>query len=197
MKRRTFVVLLLIVALLASCASGHKVAFSQNKNVAGKNGIKRPDWVIHNPTDKKTLYASGYGTGRTFETAKMKAELNADAEIAYWISSSIDTVKERFITESVDILDSQQSELYMDHFTSASAEVGKAILSGVTEVDFWEDADGGVWVLHSIPKANIKAQFQSVIKSTIADLEGSNYGAGSQAAENMLSILEEVIFEEE
>lgn len=197
MKRRTVVVLLLIVALLASCASNHRVALSQNKNVEGKNGIKRPDWVIHDISNKKTLYTTGYGTGRTFETAKMKAELNADAEIALWVSSSVDAVRERFITESVDIMDATTTELYMDHFTSAAAEVGKAILTGVDEVDFWEDADGGVWVLHSVPKENIQAQVQSVIDSVFQDIkEDSSFGEASKAAESMSAILNEVMNEE-
>lgn len=198
MKKKTVIVLMLIVALIVSCASNHGVALSQNKNVVGKNGIKRPDWVIHDSSNKKTLFTTGYGTGRTFETAKMKADLNADSEIALWVSSSVDTVRERFITESVDIMDASQSELYMDHFTSASAEVGKAILSGVDEVDFWEDADGGVWVLHSIPKANIQAQLQSVIESVFEDIEGSSsFGMASQAADSMTAILEEVMSIEE
>lgn len=193
-KSRFFIVLMLVVALIASCASNHSVALTQNKNVVGKNGIKRPDWVIHDESNKKTLYTAGYGTGRTFETAKMKAELNANAEIALWISTSVDTVRERFITESVDIMGAEQTELYMDHFTSASAEVGKAILSGVTEVDFWEDAEGGVWVLHSIPKANIEAQVQSVIESVFQNIEGSStFGAASEAADSMTTILNEVM----
>lgn len=195
MKRRTIVVLLLILALLASCASNHKVALSQNKNVVGKNDIKRPDWVIYDVSNKTTLYTAGYGTGRTFETAKMKAELNANAEIALWVSTTIDTVRERFITESVDIMDAATTEIYMDHFTSASAEVGKAVLSGVTEVDFWEDAEGGVWVLHSVPKENIQAQVQSVIESVFQGVEGpSSFGA---ASESMTAILNEVMNEAE
>jgi len=164
-KSIVYVSCILLFLLAVSCTTNHKVALSQNKNVIGKNGIKRPEWVLHDQSNQVTHYASAFGTGHTFETAKQKAKLAADAEIALWISTSAEAVRDRHIEESsIDGV-----ENYMDSFLSTMRETAKAVLSGVTEEDYWEDIEGGVWVLVSIPVANIKAQIQTAIETTGAD----------------------------
>ena len=161
-----FLLVLLFVGLLVSCKStNHEVALSQNKGVVGKNGIARPDWVIYDQSNAINHYASGYGTGATFEVAKQKAQLNADAEIALWVSNSVTAIRDRYIEDTIV----SETETYLDKFVSAASEVGQAILSGVTEIDYWEDNDGGVWVLRKIPVANVKAQIEAVIAATCAD----------------------------
>jgi hypothetical protein len=166
MKRiKMFVVFGLLLALLASCATDHKVALSQNKNVIGKNGIKRPDWVMQDQSSDKDHYASGYGKGKTFETSMLKAKLNADAALATWIGTSVEAIRDRYIEES----DVDSKETYIDTFVSKAKEAGQAVLSGVTEVDFWEDNEGGVWVLHSIPVENVKAQIHGAINTVFTD----------------------------
>ena len=52
---------------------------------------------------------------------------------------------------------------------STSTERALAILTGIKEVDYWEDIDGGVWVLRRIPVANVKEQINAAIESTCAD----------------------------
>ena len=149
-----------------SCKStNHEVALSQNKGVVGKNDIARPDWVIYDQSNERNHYASGYGTGATFEIARQKAQLNADAEIALWVSNSVQAVRDRYVEDYIV----GENETYIDKFVSSATQIGEAIMSGVTEIDFWEDNDGGVWVLRSIPVANVKAQIETVIASTCAD----------------------------
>jgi hypothetical protein len=163
--RKAILIILAALLLLSSCATNHDVAMSQNKSVKGKNGISRPDWVIQDQSNDFKHYASGYGTGKTFETALLKAKLNADANIALWVSKSVEAVRDRYLEETSE----DGKETYIDRFVSQAVEAGKALLTGVTEVDFWEDKSGGVWVLHMIPVANVKAQIESTIKAVCTD----------------------------
>ncbi|MBR2281331.1 MAG: hypothetical protein IJ863_01775 [Spirochaetales bacterium] len=166
--KKIAILLLCIIALglIVSCqATNHGVALSQNKGVVGKNGIPRPDWVIYDQSTKKMHFASGFGTSKTFEVAKQKAVLNADAELALWIANSVTAVRDRYIEEAIV----NESETYIDKFVSTATEMGNAVMSGVTEIDYWEDGDGGVWVLRAIEVANVKAQIAAAISATCAE----------------------------
>lgn len=166
--KKVAIILLCIMALglIVSCATkNHEVALSQNKAVKGKNGIKRPDWVIYDQSNFINHYVAGFGTGKTFEIAKQKAQLNADADLAIWVSDSVKAIRDRYIEESYV----GESETYIDRFVSTATEMGNAVLTGVKEVDYWEDADGGVWVLRSIPVANVREQINAAIETTCAD----------------------------
>ena len=166
--KKIAIVLLSIIALMmvVSCANtNHGVAMAQNKGVVGKNGIKRPDWVLQDQSTRKLHFVSAYGTGATFEVAKMKASLSADSEFALWIATTVEAVRDRYVEDTIV----DQTETYLDKFVSTAKEAGQAVLSGVTEVDFWEDVDGGVWILKSLPVKNVKAQIKTAIETTVAD----------------------------
>lgn len=165
--KKIAIILLSVFALtlVVSCNTNHGVALAQNKKVKGKNGISRPDWVIQDQSTSSIHYVSGYGTGKTFEVSKMKAQLAADSNLALWVSTQVESVRDRYLEDSIV----NETEQYLDKFVLTATEAGKAILSGVTEIDFWEDAEGGVWVLRSIKVANVKAQIKEAIKSTCSD----------------------------
>lgn len=193
MKTITKILLMTLILLLAlsSCASNHKVATSQNKAVEGKNGIKRPEWVVHDMSTQKVHYASGFGEGYTFEIAKEKARLNADAELALWVSKTVDAVRERYIKENIDNKDTT----YIDKFVISTKEAGTAVLTGVVEEDFWEDLDGGVWVLVSLPVENVRSQIDYVIQSTVADLSVFDKTTGEKAFADIRKAVDEVLSE--
>ena len=192
MKKITKIILaVLVIAVLSSCVTNHKVALSQNKAVEGKNGIKRPEWVIHDMSTKKVHYASGFGEGYTFEVAKEKARLNADAELALWVSKTVDAVRERYIEENTANADTT----YIDQFVISTKEAGTAVLTGVVEEDFWEDIDGGVWVLVSLPVANVRSQIDYVIQTTVADLSVFNNAEGEKAIADIRKAVDEVLSE--
>ncbi len=192
MKKITKLVLaVLVLVVLSSCVTNHKVALSQNKAVEGKNGINRPEWVIHDMSTKKVHYASGFGEGYTFEVAKEKARLNADAELALWVSKTVDAVRERYIEENTANADTT----YIDQFVISTKEAGTAVLTGVVEEDFWEDLDGGVWVLVSLPVANVRSQIDYVIQTTVADLSVFDKTAGEKAIADIRKAVDEVLAE--
>ena len=182
--KKVAIILLTVMALglIVSCATNHEVALSQNKGVVGKNGIKRPDWVIYDQSNAVNHYVAGYGTGKTFEVAKQKAQLNADADLALWVADSVKAVRDRYIEESFV----GDNETYIDKFVSTATEKGSAILSGVKEIDYWEDNEGGVWVLRSIPVANVKAQIDAAIATTCAD--ETLFASGTDANEVMAKL---------
>ena len=181
----------ILILTVTACVSNHKVALSQNKAVEGKNGIKRPEWVIHDMSTKKVHYASGFGEGFTFEVAKEKARLNADAELALWVSKTVDAVRERYIEENTANADTT----YIDQFVISTKEAGTAVLTGVVEEDFWEDLDGGVWVLVSLPVANVRSQIDYVIQTTVADLSVFDKTAGEKAIADIRKAVDEVLSE--
>lgn len=166
MKKAVIIFVFISFLVLTSCTStNHEVALSQNKGVVGKNGIARPDWVIYDQSNAVNHYVSAYGTGKTFEVAKQKAQLNADAELALWISDSVTAVRDRYLEDTIV----GENETYLDKFVSTATESGQALLSGVIEIDYWEDTEGGVWVLRMIPVANVKAQIEAAIASSTDD----------------------------
>ncbi len=182
----------LALICVVSCASNHKIALSQNKGVVGKNGIERPDWVIYDMSNDETHYVSAYGEGKTFEVAKAKAKLNADADLALWVSNKVEAIRERFISEDIN----NTSNDFIDTFVLQNKEAGTAVLSGIVEEDFWEDGEGGVWVLLSIPVANVKAQIDSAIATTAADTSVLASGTDINIAVEVISkIVDEVLAE--
>lgn len=192
MKIITKILLALILVLtVTSCVTNHKVALSQNKAVEGKNGVKRPEWVIHDMSTKKVHYAAGFGQGYTFEVAKEKARLNADAELALWVSKTVDAVRERYVEENV----SNKDTTYIDTFVIKSKEAGTALLTGVVEEDFWEDAEGGIWVLVSLPVANVRAQIDHAIQATVVDLSVLGDSNADKAINDIKKAVNEVLAE--
>lgn len=192
--KKIYVVLVCILAFLClvSCASNHKVALSQNKKVVGKNGIARPEWVIHDMSNDTTHYVAAYGEGKTFEVAKAKAKLNANAELALWVSDTVEAVRDRYISEDID----NSSNEFVDIFVLENKEKGTAAFTGVTEEDFWEDGEGGVWVLMSIPLENVKAQIDAVIATTAADKAVLSSGVDvDKTASEVRKIVVEVLSE--
>ena len=93
------------------------------------------------------------------------AQLAADAELAIWISNTVEAVRERYVEQNTD----NYSDRFLDRFVSNATESGRAVLSGVVEEDFWEDGEGGVWVLRSLKVENVRAQIDSAIATTCSD----------------------------
>ena len=79
-----------------------------------------------------------------------------------------------------------------DTFVIKSKEAGTALLTGVVEEDFWEDAEGGVWVLVSLPVANVKAQINAAIAATCADTSVFT-GDSDKVVNEIMSIVDKVI----
>ena len=69
------------------------------------------------------------------------------------------TVKEVVVTY-VNDAGSGDKRQALDAMEVISRQVAEATLSGVTTEEIWVDAEGAVWVLCSIPMANIEKNFE-------------------------------------
>ena len=104
--------------------------------VFGKDNIPRPSWVVKVPSDGEYHYEKGYGVANNFYDSMKLAVKEAVAALGTWTGTYIST----------DYLEVDfKQELYsIDH--SSEAYVYEREI-----VEYWEDANGGVWVLIRIP----------------------------------------------
>ncbi len=100
----------------------------------GKNDIPRPDWVISVPQEKSYHYEKAYASGGDFSQNMKEAKDICLEEIASWLGTKIMNV-----TKKVNSV--KQISLTIDR----SADIEKAEM-----VEYWEDSNGGVWVLMRI-----------------------------------------------
>ncbi|NMA22130.1 MAG: hypothetical protein GX938_01265, partial [Spirochaetales bacterium] len=69
----------------------------------------------------------------------------------------------------------------LDAMEVISQQVAEATLSGVTTEDVWVDADGGVWVLCSIPVENIERNFEPAAEAVAEAFSESDAAAAANA----------------
>lgn len=169
MKR--IVLLAGIAAILvfgASCATSKKTAVSSPsapaaKVVVGAEGIIQPDWVYKTPTADDRHFESGYGLMSNRRNSIKRAETEAKNKIAGWISTNVEEVVVTYLNDAGSIGDRQA----LDAMEVISRQVAEATLVGVTTEDMWVDKDGGVWVLASIPLANIEYAFEPASEALV------------------------------
>ena len=74
----------------------------------------------------------------------------------------------------------------------SAKEAGQALVTGLIEEDYWEDAEGGVWVLVSLPVENVKAQINAAITATSADTSVFT-GDTDKVVNEIMSVMDKVI----
>ena len=103
----------------------------RQKVVYGKNGIIRPDWVVKVPESNGVHYAKGYARGSDFYETYLEAVKAAKASYAYWINTNIELTDKNVNNVAYD------SKAFSNTISLSSIEV----------VEYWEDTEGGIWVL--------------------------------------------------
>ena len=143
----------------------------RNLSVNGKYDIPRPDWVVILPNDEANMhYEKGYAKKEDFYSSLQEAEKQCIYELAEW--QGIEVTISYNVTDLGDNLNKRLSSLPFDAFTaSRNTNDALAYLDGVLKinsdtkklnslntliklrkvVEYWEDVNGGVWVLMSIP----------------------------------------------
>lgn len=99
--------------------------------VYGKNGIIRPDWVIKVPESSTEHYEKGYAKCSTFYESYLEAIKSAKTSYAYWILTNVELTDKNINGVAYD------SKAFSESTSLTNVEV----------VEYWEDAEGGVWVL--------------------------------------------------
>lgn len=160
MKRLLIVLVSLVMVFsFVGCASTTKVAEHSEpvaQVVLGFDGIPQPDWVYKTVSAQDMHYESGYGKMSDKQISIKRATVEAKNKIAAWISTSVKEVVVTYVNDA----GSGDNRQAMDAMESISQQVAEATLSGVTTEEMWIDAEGGVWVLCSIPLANVQKSFE-------------------------------------
>ena len=150
---------LVMVFSFVGCASTTKVAEHSDpvvQVVLGADGIPQPDWVYKTVSAQDMHYESGYGLMSNKQNSIKRATVEAKNKIAEWVSTSVKEVVVTYVNDA----GSGDNRQAMDAMETISQQVAEATLSGVTTEAMWIDAEGGVWVLCSIPLANVQQSFE-------------------------------------
>ena len=186
MKKITIAIILIVLLLtITSCSSvkPYETANKQNLVLEGANKVDRPEWVFKDLSNNKTHYVVGYGKMSSLQNSIKRAQTEAKNLIAEWVSTSVDEVITTYTNDSGNA----ENGYALDAFEVVSKQRAQAILSGVEQVDLWEDADGGVWILMSIPVENVKSQMFGAWEEATASATNSltNKEAAKEANDKM------------
>lgn len=171
---------ILMVLALSGCTTSRKAspeASVKVPQIIGADGIPQPDWVYKTVSKQDMHYESGYGKMSDKQISIKRATVEAKNKIAEWVST---TVKEVVVTY-VNDAGSGDDRQALDAMETISKQVAEATLSGVTTEEMWVDADGGVWVLCSIPLANIQKSFEPAAEAVAEAFAESDAAAAANA----------------
>lgn len=102
----------------------------------GKSNIPRPDWVIKAPEDASYHYEKAYACGEDLITSLETATAKCREYLAAYLSTEVSSVSKEV-----------NGMIYNTLSTEIATTVTRSEL-----VEYWEDANGGVWVLMRIGK---------------------------------------------
>jgi len=178
------VLIVLVAALmvfgLTGCASTKQDApppAPEKKVVLGADGIPQPDWVYKTVSSQDMHYESGYGMMSNKQNSIKRATVEAKGKIAAWVSTSVKEVVITYVNDA----GSGDNRQNMDAMETISQQVAEATLSGVSTEEMWVDADNGVWVLCSIPLANVQQSFEPAADAVAEAFVESDAAAAANA----------------
>ena len=150
-----------LVLMFGSCATSSQLEVGEpiapkEQVVLGMDGIPQPDWVYARVSTQDMHYESGYGKMSDRQNSIKRATVEAKNKIAEWVSTKVKEVIVTYVNDA----GSGDSRQALDAMESISLQVAEATLSGVTTDKMWIDAEGGVWVLCSIPLENVEKNFE-------------------------------------
>lgn len=159
---RKFSIVALVGLILVSCAGTPKVTGSSVEST------KQPDWVTRGKKSNTLKYVVGNGKMSNFANSKKRAEADARDQIALWISTSVSVTLKNY-TQDAGVGGETQAIEFMENVSRQTSNVA---LRGVEIEDFWAAPDGTIFVLASIPIANVeKALDENVAASSFARKE--------------------------
>ncbi len=180
--KKVFIVLVVIVMAfgLTGCASTKQDATPpapDKKVILGAEGIPQPDWVYKTVSSQDMHFESGYGMMSNKQNSIKRATVEAKNKIAAWVSTSVKEVVVTYVNDA-GTGDNRQA---MDAMETISQQVAEATLSGVSTEEMWVDADGGVWVLCSIPLANVEQNFEPAAEAVAEAFVENDAAAAANA----------------
>lgn len=192
MKKNLIVLFLCAIAVLSfiGCTSTSKVESvdsitTTNKVVVvlGKNGVPRPDWVVMDTSTQDVRYAAGYGKMSNLQNSLKKAQAEARNVIAEYVATAVDEIITNYTNDAGESANRQA----MDAFETLSKQRAQAVLSGAKQEAFWEDNEGGVWILMSIPMENIASQMYGAAGASTTENAAFKKNDAAVEANNMMN----------
>ncbi len=177
-KILTILIFIVFIFSFIGCSTTKEVGPEPVKNVIlGADGIPQPEWVFKTISAPDMHFESGFGKMSDKQTSIKRATVEAKNKIAEWISTRVKEVVVTYVNDAGST-DSRQA---MDAMETISQQVAEATLSGVTTEEMWVDSDGGVWVLCSIPLANIEQNFEPASEAIAEAFVESDAAAAANA----------------
>jgi hypothetical protein len=137
---------------LAAAVFAAVLAFTGTVGCASKlNPDGSPAWTTNPPSNRSTFYAVGYGKLSNYQNSLMRAESAASDRIARWVSTSVRGALNNYFQDS-----GTSGEQTLEMMESISSQIVSISIGGAQMEEQWIDPDGGVWVLYSYPKKNVK-----------------------------------------
>lgn len=181
MKKILIILVAMIVVFgLTGCASVKQDAPAPapiKKVVLGADGIPQPDWVYKTVSSQDMHYESGFGLMSNKPNSIKRATVEAKNKIAAWVNTSVKEVVVTYVNDA----GSGDNRQAMDAMETISQQVAEATLSGVSTEDMWIDSEGGVWVLCSIPIANVEQSFEPAAEAVAEAFVESDAAAAANA----------------
>ena len=161
MKKWISFLVVLVILALSGCATSRAVepippAQPARPVVLGMDGIPQPEWVYKTVSAQDRHYENGYGKMSDQQNSIKRATVEAKNKMAEWVSTQVKEVIVTYVNDAGSGADRQA----LDAMEAIRLQVAEATLSGVATEETWIDAEGGVWVLCSIPLANIEQNFE-------------------------------------
>lgn len=156
----------LVSALFVSCGSApaeKQEPVKAGQKIVGLEGVEMPEWVNKVPKSADTYYAVGYSKKSSKQTSIQYAESDARDQIARWINVTVKNALTNYSSEGGE----GDNVQVLSYSESISKQVSDQSLSGVERDEVWVDAEGGVYVLSSFPKANVGKSFEDVAKTFV------------------------------
>lgn len=170
----------LVLVVLASCASTQPAEVTQTEVQAKNHGLEdldAPDWFFIKPTAQDYYYEAAYAKQSNLQNSIKRATAEARNLIAEYINTAVDEIITTYTNDAGVDADRQA----VDAFETLSKQRAQAIVSGVSVEDRYVDSEGGVYLLVSIPKANIAQEFQATAESSFKK------NAAAAEANNMMN----------
>ena len=179
MKKLSIILISLVLLFsLIGCATTNKAAPEPVKRVIlGADGIPQPDWVFKTVSAQDVHYESGYGKMSNKQNSIKRATVEAKNKIAAWVSTQVKEVVVTYVNDA----GSGENRQAIDAMETISQQVAEATLSGVSTQEMWEDIEGGIWVLCSIPLANIEKNFEPAAEAVAEAFVESDAAAAANA----------------
>lgn len=145
---------------------------STNNIVLGKDGVPQPKWVTRMESMPDRHHETGYAKMSDQQNSIKRATVEAKNKMAEWVQTNVKEVILTYVNDA----GSGSNRQSLDAMEVISKQVAEASLSGVTTEELWVDADGGVWVLCSIPFDNLENNFKPAAEA-VAEAFSENEAA--------------------